>query len=64
MILNLLEKKKKVSPELEKVFLSIDKVYEELIDRLSADRDEVRTKKESYGLSTEESQFLNFVNDR
>ena len=40
----ILEKKRKVPPELEKVFHAIDRIYEEVLDKLSADREEVRKK--------------------
>ena len=63
LVNTIIKKIKNVSPKAEELFDTVIKIYDEIIETLSFDREAVLTQKDLYGLRNNEAKLITLLNE-
>lgn len=56
-------KRQKITPEIELAMKAMETAYDEAIERLSEDKEQIRYQAEMFGFSEHEAKFMVMIND-
>jgi uncharacterized protein YaiL (DUF2058 family) len=63
MVDQLVAKRKKITAEVEKTIKTMEKVYDEAIERLSQDKEQLEQQMQLFGLNEHEAKFMRMIED-
>ena len=63
MIDQLVAKRKRITTEVEKTIKTMEKVYDQAIERLSQDKEQLEQQMQLFGLNEHEAKFMRMIED-